>query len=449
MYDYARSDTHFLLNIFDNLRNELLLKSHQTSPSGSLLNSVRDLSKGEALQRYERQFYDARTGSGFNGWYGLLGRSPGHFNREQLAVFRAVHEWRDKIARQKDESINHVLSHQSVFTLAREMPTELPDLLGCCHPISAVMRKSALELIAVIQKAKAEGSSGPEEKDLMKLPGLTQVRYGAALPANISPSVNSTSASNRAVSVCGITQNNFLASLPRSCFWGSTISRDSGREGIRAGSKHAEEPCLALPLPPLTAEVFEVQGPAGSPEPIKTLNDPGTRAEHQYTKKRKPRADDVFIIRETGDSKKQKMSGPQEGPELVAVGNVAPSETWPLDGDAEEMKVSLRDAEDDQEAQERAKRKRERKLQKQMEKQRRKDDELKQSAGGGSGRVKDEELEAFDYENAPSVLHARQETGRAGKASKGFDPYIKSLNAPKGMRKAQKEGPGRSMTYKS
>ncbi|KAI4264188.1 MAG: hypothetical protein L6R42_000702 [Xanthoria sp. 1 TBL-2021] len=446
MYDYARSDTHFLLYIFDNLRNELLTKA---IPNGSLIDNIRDLSKGEALQRYERQFYDAKTGSGLYGWYSMLGRSSCHLNQEQLAVFRAVHEWRDKLARQKDESLFHILSNQSVFTIAREMPTRLPDLLGYCHPISTAMRAAAPGLIGVIQQAKAAGENGSEMKELMKPRGHGHVQYGTAPAISTPQAVGHVSAANRTVSTLSNARSNSLATLPISQFWGSTIGGGFKENWKPPGPNGTNGPYLAIPLPPLTAEVFEQQGSDVSSSPINVPMDPGARAEHEYTKKRKPREDDVFIVKEAGGSKRQKMSEMQDGLEPVLASERGPGESNNADGDIEQIEIPLRDPEDDEEAQERARRKRERNLETRLKKQQRKDEELRRNVIDQNGRMEKGEPEVFDYENAPSVLHARQEKDQRGKATKGIDPYAKSLNAPKGMRKVQKEGPGRSITYKS
>ena len=68
----------------------------------------------------------------------------------------------------------------------------------------------------------------------------------------------------------------------------------------------------------------------------------------------------------------------------------------------------------------------------------------------GAATHDDEITEAFDYANAPSILHARQSTAdRIAAASKGVDPYAKSMDAPKGMRKSKKESAGKSHTFKS
>ncbi|KAL8771777.1 MAG: hypothetical protein Q9209_002968 [Squamulea sp. 1 TL-2023] len=448
MYDYARSDTHFLLYIYDNLRNELLTKSDPTNPNGSLIDNVRELSKGEALQRYERQFYDADTGSGLLGWYNMLSRSPGHLNQEQLAVFRAVHGWRDKIARQKDESLFHILSNQAVFTIAQEMPTRLPDLLGFCHPISTAMRKAVPELIRVIQTAKAAGVNGLEMKELMKARGHAHIQHGIALPSSTPSATNHVPAANRAASVLTNARGDSVAALPSSQFWGPTLGGEFMTNPKFLNATRTNGPCLALPLPPLTAEVFQIQRVEVSSGLVNAPSDPGARAEHQYTKKRKPREDDILILKEAARAKKQKFSDGQNEPEPVLTSEGVPRKNGMAEA-TEQMGTSLRDAQKDQEAQERARRRRERKLQKDIKKQQEKDEEVKRTAGDNEGRGEDGAPEAFDYENAPSVLHARTERGGGGTVTKGIDPYAKSLDAPKGMRRVQKEGPGRSITYKS
>ncbi|KAL8673548.1 MAG: hypothetical protein Q9168_002037 [Polycauliona sp. 1 TL-2023] len=447
MYDYARSDTHFLLYIFDNLRNELLAKSDLAIPNGNLIHNVRDLSKGEALQRYERQFYDATTGSGLFGWSNMLGRSSSKFNREQFAVFRAVHEWRDTTARQKDESLFHILSNQSILTIAREMPQRLPDLLGYCHPISTAMRKAAPELLGVIQEARAAGVNGPEMKEAFKPHGHAHLQHGTAL-SSTPLATNHVPASNRIASVSGNTQSNSLASLRKSQFWGSTIGGGSVENSKPPSLDGSRGPCLAIPLPPLTAELFEKQGSEVSSGQVNAPTDPGARAEHQYTKKRKPREDDVFIVKESNGSKRQRMSEVQDGREPVLASESIISQTGALDGEVEQTEIPLGEAEVDQEAGERSRLKRERKLEKKKKRQQRKEEELQQTVGDENGRIEKGGSEAFDYEKAPSVLHARQERDGGGKAKKGIDPYAKSLNAPKGMRRVQKEAPGRSITYK-
>lgn len=52
MYKYAREDTHYLLYIYDNLRNELLDKGDATTKN--MLKSVYQRSTALCLNRYEK-----------------------------------------------------------------------------------------------------------------------------------------------------------------------------------------------------------------------------------------------------------------------------------------------------------------------------------------------------------------------------------------------------------
>jgi exosome complex exonuclease RRP6 len=121
MVKYARADTHFLLYIYDNLRNALLDRavSRSASPSTSRADSptapdafqgVLSRSRETALRVYSPEPYDAEGGTGPNGWDTLARRwnklalgvdgVPGM----QREVFRALHVWRDHVAREEDES---------------------------------------------------------------------------------------------------------------------------------------------------------------------------------------------------------------------------------------------------------------------------------------------------------------------------------------------------------
>jgi len=121
MLKYARADTHFLLYVYDNLRNALLDRAvsraaSPTSRAGSptapdaFVREVLSRSAETALRVYSPDPYDAEGGTGFNGWDTLARR----WNKPilgidgapsvQREVFRAVHVWRDRIAREEDES---------------------------------------------------------------------------------------------------------------------------------------------------------------------------------------------------------------------------------------------------------------------------------------------------------------------------------------------------------
>ena len=127
MLKYARSDTHFLLYIYDHLRNALLDRSQSASQSQSdlqtsansplergLLGQALARSAETSLRVYSKEPYDALEGSGQSGWdklakkwnkVALTAGGPGvGVGAMQREVYRSVHGWRDKVAREEDES---------------------------------------------------------------------------------------------------------------------------------------------------------------------------------------------------------------------------------------------------------------------------------------------------------------------------------------------------------
>ena len=128
MLDYARSDTHFLLFIYDNLRNALLdrSRSRSSSPSSSshkpqhaLLTQVLTRSAETSLRVYVKEPYDAADGSGPGGWDtlakkwnkgALMAGGPGvGIGAMQREVYVRVHGWRERVAREEDESTRYVV----------------------------------------------------------------------------------------------------------------------------------------------------------------------------------------------------------------------------------------------------------------------------------------------------------------------------------------------------
>lgn len=438
MFNYARSDTHFLLYVYDHMRNELIEKSESLSDDGNLIDIVLRESKKVASRKYEREFYDAERGMGSAGWYGMLFRIPALFTKEQFAIFRAVHQWRDETARQYDESLHFIMPKNVIFNLAREMPTELPALLGCSHPISQLMHQHAGELLAVVRGAKASGSTGPDFKDFMK-PQSAQNEE----PSNkvAIRKEQSTMISSKMLEMSRFTVGQTVAAVRSrtSSFWGSIIP------GVE--SKHSQSTLqqtdlrLALPLPQLTADIFGRAEAEYSQDTAAPLPEPGSRADHKFVKDRPVVDDDVFVIKGLGHPRKRKGSDLQKDAEpvfnngrnhmsIVAIRSDNTTEMTPSNN-GQEWSIQ-------EQAQRMAKQKETKKLKKLAKR-------LEKESGHGNGK---EAEQPFDYTKAPSVLYAKPEKDAGRRVKPAFDPYSKSLDAPKGAGKSTKEIAGKSFTFK-
>ncbi|KAJ7174298.1 hypothetical protein C8R46DRAFT_945281 [Mycena filopes] len=183
MLQYARSDTHFLLFIYDNLRNALLDRAvsraqsksrspsparhspplpANTPPEQALIRQALMRSEETALRTYEKEVYDFERGSGSGGWDslarkwnkgGLVAAAETPLGSETLqrAVYRCVHAWRDEIARAEDESTRYVLPNHYLFQLAERPPADMAALLQVFQSVPPVVRRRAKELLEAIR----------------------------------------------------------------------------------------------------------------------------------------------------------------------------------------------------------------------------------------------------------------------------------------------------------
>ena len=441
MFNYARSDTHFLLYVYDIMRNELIDHSHLSEPEGNLIELVMQNSKQESLQRYERPIYDEKYGVGPGGWNEMLQRTPSKFNQEQFFAFRAIHQWRDRVAREEDESVSSVLTKRGLYNIAEALPMDLPSLIPCVYGSpSRFLLKRKDEFLAVIKRGRAAGIIGLDMNASLNTAAPT-------VPDNalrgIGKSQNLTAIDRR--EDLGVSVAKQKGSLPvrsdQSILWGSTITKSYYHSNYESESR-LEKLHLALRLPDLTAEVFvQPKLPPIMANSIKAT--PTLPPKHAPTNMEKPDiVDDVFVVRDSANTKKRKRKDTStmvlKNPKHSKDENKDRKENGiPLNGDAE-----LADKQRVDKKRERTERRLERKR-------------LRRAKGlmgyDTDKPQKEEQVAPFDYENAPSMLNANQTPHERSKATKAVDPYAKLLEAPtapKAMLKTKREIAGKSFTFK-
>ncbi|OAK95008.1 hypothetical protein IQ06DRAFT_259123 [Phaeosphaeriaceae sp. SRC1lsM3a] len=434
LFEYARADTHFLLYVYDNMRNELVEKSNFSDPERNKVQDVLRKSKEVALQRYENPIYDTQLGSGSMGWHKLVMRTPVQFTTQQFSVFRAVHQWRDNLSRKEDESPLFIMPNHAVFSIARAMPADKAALFNAIQHVSHIIRGKADELVAVIQQAKADGVKGPELNDVLKqIEDLKEARY-AQLETPKKAAVSSAAPTPQHTDNTGsVAAAAPAVRAPASKFWGKLWTASSPCQE-RSMSTLAID--LALPLPPLTAEIFaDTNGVSATTTP-KT-----EQPKHTFVPKdERPQEDersDLFIVKQLGGKKRKHTE---------ALGNQSPAS--PVLDPMQDDEIMIDQAESEE-----ATRAREKAARKALKKQKKKE----QAAQAAS---LDYDEPAFDYATAPSVLHANDADGKKGKKDKkdkkdkkkksaSFAPFSGMTDAPKGLPRAQKEKAGRSRTFQS
>jgi exosome complex exonuclease RRP6 len=405
------------------MRNELVEKSDFSNPEKNKVQDVLNKSKETALQRYEHPIYDSELGLGPAGWHKLISRTPVQFTPQQFAVFRAVHQWRDELSRTDDESPFFVMPNHAVFTLARLMPVDKPSLYNAIQHVSHVVRTKADQLVGVIAAAKEEGVNGPELTSvLQKIADMREAE---------TPRGEATKKPSPAPVVTPQVQAPLKSSIslpavraPASGFWGSLLENSQVSQKQTAPVLDVG---LALPLPPLTAEVFA--------DATQTATQQAEKPQHKFVpKEQRPEEDqrtDMFVVKQLGGKKRKRAE--------------VPSSPVPAADPMLNDEVMLEADEDTEEA-ERLRNKAARKAEKKQKKKEEKD----------AAALHNDAEPAFDYAAAPSVLHAQDKDAKKSKKDKkekkkgsGFNAFAGMSGGPKGLPRAQKEIAGRSRTFKS
>ncbi|KAE8146453.1 ribonuclease H-like domain-containing protein [Aspergillus avenaceus] len=396
MFDYARSDTHYLLHIFDHLRNELV--QHST-PDDSLIDYVLEQSKNEALQRYERPVYDAATGQGPGGWYDNLCRNPAVLSKEQFAVFKAVHQWRDEVAREEDEGVQCVFPKHILFKVAHAMPVDLGTLFRTLSPVTPITKDRASDLLEVIKKAKIEGADGPEWRDVYVKPTKTGRAVAAAETEQGFPaSQDDLPTAER----CDLSQ-----------FWGAVLdSQEPLAPPEYSVVASAEALRLSLPLPPMPRTVSEARAKLGDSSPANPAPKPATTPAQAPEEKEEQK---IFTVKELGGPRKRKVTP-------VETSEAAPQP------EVEDDIIDIGE--------------------KPSKKQRRKEKKDKSALQTPQTEEAQPEPEPFNYDAAASVLHAKPAKSSAVSRKKPFNPYAKALNTSTGARAPKRETAGKSFTFR-
>ncbi|KAJ2665566.1 exosome nuclease subunit [Coemansia sp. RSA 1200] len=201
MVRYARADTHFLLYVYDRLRNELAergaecLGQDADNPSASAFGRLAGVgvvsspaqpmalvlrrSAQTALRTYAKDAYGA---DGPGGWSSLLHKWRRPMTRAQTAAFRALHDWRDQCARAEDESTRYVLPNHMLFAVAERIPADAPALLAMCRPTPPLVRQHAGDIARILARARADAEleaagSLPSAAPLPPMPKPLHTRF--------------------------------------------------------------------------------------------------------------------------------------------------------------------------------------------------------------------------------------------------------------------------------
>lgn len=433
MMYYARCDTHYLLYVYDNMRNDLVTRSDPNNPQENLIEFTLQRSKETSLDRYSSYVADPESGEGTRGWINALMKSSTRLDGPQFAVYRAVHKWRDDLARTEDEGPFYIMPQQTLMEIARLLPVDpkaLHSILG--NRCASLVQRSLSELFEVISKAKKEGENGQSSVEFLR-GTLTDNSLAAVADREMHNKKHQPELPP--VEVLRSEKSQLFGNMAISSLW----------ESSSEAPKRDDAKPISLPWTTYVQEALVLS--AEKEAEAKSKKEELDMIPLESTSKAsvpQPEVDNTeFTLRQ---GRKRKVEDVQAEESDAEEGGAAV--------ESQDM-ILLHDEETKAERKERKRAARRAKRAAKAEAKGQKPQRTSKSKRMPTQHgEEDEEDEApFDYSNAQSVLHAQrammgtQQEGTGRK--KAFDPYAARINAdgPKPARRMHGEKAGRSLTF--
>lgn len=157
MLSYATSDTLYLLDIYDALRIELSKCEQKNSEIN--IRAVLDDSRKVCLARFSKAPFRPEDYTKL--MMSKRGKSTCTLTENQKFALRSLYEWRDRVARDEDESLHYVCSNSGLLRIASTSPSSISDLQTCVNPLPPLVLKFATEVLGVIKKSQGKDFISP------------------------------------------------------------------------------------------------------------------------------------------------------------------------------------------------------------------------------------------------------------------------------------------------
>ena len=153
MRSYAVSDTRYLLDIYDQLRLEL---DHHPMKDVSIL-SVLDRSKQVCLIRYDKEpfrpsgYVTIMDGGNKRRNKNKSSKVTSELSPQQEAALKVLYDWRDKTARQEDESVQYVCPNAALLRITSNRPVTVSALQRLINPLPPLVMRRSQEILDAIK----------------------------------------------------------------------------------------------------------------------------------------------------------------------------------------------------------------------------------------------------------------------------------------------------------
>ncbi|CAF1058654.1 unnamed protein product [Didymodactylos carnosus] len=145
--NYARTDTHYLLVIYDILFKRL---SDLQEKYPTIIQNVYAKCKLLSEKVYKAPVFEEK------GYLKLMKDHKKNFNQLQLHVLKHLYAWRDRVARKHDESTGYVLNNDLLLKISEEAPRDIDSVYKCAHRLPVLVTQYIEEIEDLICIDKCE-----------------------------------------------------------------------------------------------------------------------------------------------------------------------------------------------------------------------------------------------------------------------------------------------------
>lgn len=443
MLYYARSDTHYLLYVYDMVRNELADKD--------LTAYVLGKSKETSLLRHETLLCDPETGAGSRGWLNSLMRTYASLDGQQFATFKALFEWRDELARKLDESPGYLMPIRTLGDMARILPSDRKAMWSLLNNTARETKAAMDDIFLLIQQARARGANGPSSAEFLRSDAVSAFKKTTTTSTTTTTTTEST----------GAARTKEVSKLPDISQVRSGVSQLWGSMPISSRKKQPEAdddtagvqtkaPWFSLVQAAVSAGIFTDDKKKGKKEAeTEAGTGAGTKADD---------SDFIEFPQSAGTPvtpyKTTTVPAATETAETTEKAS-SDEETFTLKGgkrSRKESKKTKKDRRKDRSSEKSNKSSKSNKSNKSNKSGQDKDSGQAQTSDSDGGAPvaagESEDFVPFNYDTAGSVMQAKNP--KAGEGKKVFNPYRAKTGAdgPKAARQMHYEKTGKSATFK-
>lgn len=185
MAAYATSDTTFLLDIYDRVKLEL--QSHP-DPDVSVTSVLND-SKKVCLIRYDKEPFRP------SGYTNIISSKRNKRKRSTSldprheSVLKELYDWRDRTARDLDESLHYICPSSALLRIATMCPRTVGALQGLINPCPPLVVRCSDEILRLIKQAfdSVGSKTGPAPSPGRTKPVASSPEKISLLRASASP----------------------------------------------------------------------------------------------------------------------------------------------------------------------------------------------------------------------------------------------------------------------